>query len=291
MTRWKVLTAVVAVAVALGVILTLVLTPPGSRAPRRHQRHEPSPSSTSTTTTIAPSTTSTAAPTTTTPPGGPPVPVAVPVVVCPTTFGAGTPPPASLPASRTLAVPGDLAGEVALYSDDHGLMMLLGPAGWQCQAMYGADGSGRVVVYPTGASAPSGQAYARSDAQAVIGSETSACFSCTFGQACPLFPAAASVYDQSGINPAGCWTRPAAETVVPLSVGVVSFRDPPGVVGDGIPSGGPYAANGVMTFYPGPSPGTASPDGSWLDTCTLPAAQTALCTAALNQFVSDYGSE
>ncbi len=50
------------------------------------------------------------------------------------------------------------------------------------------------------------------------------------------------------------------------------------------PSGGPYPANGVMTYYSG------NENGGWLDTCTLPNSEHALCTVALNAFVSFYGN-
>jgi len=76
-----------------------------------------------------------------------------------------------------------------------------------------------------------------------------------------------------------------AESVEQLGGGVVGFEDPPGVAGDGNPSGGPYPANGVMTYYSGDQ------NGSWMETCTLPSAEKALCTAVLDNFVSAYGTD
>lgn len=180
---------------------------------------------------------------------------------------------------------------MSLYTNDQGRMTLLGPVGWQCQATYGADGSGGVAMYPSGATPPAGQPFTASSAEEIVGSETSACASCTLGRACPLFSSAAAAYATDGYPPSGCRTRPPAETVDQLGAGVVAFEDPPGVAGDGVPSGGPFPANGVMTFYPGSHPGTGSPTGSWLDTCTLPTSSKQLCTAALNLFVADYGSK
>jgi len=96
-------------------------------------------------------------------------------------------------------------------------MELLGPKGWSCAAFYGADGSGGITVYPPGAG--------QSSPAAIDGSETSACFGCTLGQACPLFPDAAKAY-RTGFGQA-CPTRPpAAETVTPITAGIVSFEDP-----------------------------------------------------------------
>jgi hypothetical protein len=205
----------------------------------------------------------------------PPIPVvtaSLPVVSCPTSSGADLP-AVSLPQSRPVAVPQALAGDLSLYADDQGVMELLGPKGWSCTAAIGADGSGGVTVYPAGAGP--------SSAVAIAGSETSACVGCTLAQACPLFPSAATVL-RSDLGQA-CPARPAAETVTSIAAGIMSFEDPPGVKGDGHPSGGPYPANGVMTYHP------SAQDGSWQETCTLPASEKDICTAALDTFVSSYG--
>jgi hypothetical protein len=72
--------------------------------------------------------------------------------------------------------------------------------------------------------------------------------------------------------------------VIPIAAGIVTFEDPPGVKGDGRPSGGQYPADGVMTYHP-----SAQEDGSWQETCTLPASEKNICTAVLNTFISWYG--
>lgn len=207
---------------------------------------------------------------------------------CPTKF-ASTPPSttAPLPTSEEVSIPATLASELAVYSDTHGLMMLLGPKDWSCEAEYGEDGSGGVVIYPSGESVPQSwgagwQLPASSTTEAIIGSQTSACQGCGAGQACRLFATAASDFQSDIGQP--CPIRPASESVQPIGAGVVGFLDPPDVTGDGDPSGGLYPANGVMTYY---SPNV---DGSWVETCTLPGSQHALCTAALNAFVASYGN-
>jgi hypothetical protein len=118
-----------------------------------------------------------------------------------------------------------------------------------------------------------------------VGSETSACAGCTVGQACPLFPAAATAYQTEFGRPCPK-SRPEAETEAVLSPGIAAFDDPPGLSGDGIPSGGKDPADGIMTFS-----SSADAPGSWLDTCTLPAADKDTCTAALNIFVQWYGQK
>ena len=211
----------------------------------------------------------------------------LPLVTCPTTYGytSSTSPPA-LPTSMVVSVPADLTNQLAVYSDSEGLMKLVAPTGWLCSGNYGADGSGGVEVYPTGETVPSGALTAGSTAEDVSGSETSACVGCGESQACPLFATAAADYETNYQQT--CPSRPSSESVVALNADIVSFMDPAGVAGDGVPSGGAYPANGVMTYYPYDS---GNDDGSYIDTCTLPAAEQSICTVSLNRFVDWYGAD
>jgi hypothetical protein len=209
----------------------------------------------------------------------------LPVVRCPTFLGVPSP-AVSLPPSRPVTVPRSLANRLAVYADDQGIMGLVAPKGWSCAASYGADGSGGVVAYPRGERLPrswaAGWPLARTSAEAAIaGLESSACYSCTLAQACRLFLSAATAW-RAAFGQA-CPARPAAELVARIGAGIVTFEDPPGVEGDGLPSGGLDPANGVMTYHP------HAPDGSWRETCTLPASHKDECTAVLNAFLSWYG--
>jgi hypothetical protein len=219
-----------------------------------------------------------------------PTAAALALVVCPTTYGVPLAAPPPLPATVTVAVPADQAKGLEVFTDSDGIMKLLAPAGWSCRAEYGADGSGGVAVYPAG-DPPSGAAFgagwalsADSTVEAIVGSQTSACQGCGQIQACPLFQSA--THDFAKDFGRSCpQSRPAAEAVDQLDAGVAAFEDPPGVAGTGSPSGGAFAANGVETYYAG------NQFGSWLDTCTLPGAERALCTTVLNNFVSQYGQK
>ena len=84
----------------------------------------------------------------------------------------------------------------------------------------------------------------------------------------------------------GCTAHTPQEVVHHVSPTVVEFEDPPGVTGDGFPSGGTYRARGVM-FYDAP-PGKFASGGT--ATCTLPEADAALCVAILNDFVQRYST-
>ncbi len=224
-------------------------------------------------------------------------PVAVPVVVCPTGYGSSPPPTANLASAITETIPEALVGKVAIYVDAGGVMKLLGPSNWSCVGGYGADGVGGIWLYPPGASAPSvieamqacesdvpGCNLWASNYQAFIGHETSACLFCALSQACELFSAAANA-NNIAYPQAPCPPKPAGETSTVLGATEVEFVDPPGVKGNGVPSGGDYLATGVMTYVP------HSPAGSWMETCTVPAALEVVCNASLNLFALSYYQE
>jgi hypothetical protein len=220
------------------------------------------------------------------PQAAPPAPATVdlPVVGCPTTFGVPPTTAPARPALRPVAVPAAMAARLSVYADTEARTELVAPRGWSCTAIDATDGSGGVAVYPHGEKLPrewsSDWPLARtSAASAVIGLQTSACYGCTLSQACRVFPAAAAAI--RGYLP--CPARPAAEKVTPIAAGIAGFVDPPGTAGDGVPSGGQYSARGVMTYHP------RSADGSWMETCTLPAADAAECTAILTNFLTWYG--
>lgn len=163
-------------------------------------------------------------------------------------------------------------------------MQLLGPTGWSCSADYGADGSGGVQVYPPGQADPNEQDPPAS-AEGIVGTQNGGCLGCAVTQASPLFASAQSQCEsQFPFDSGACPSLPAGESTEPIEPGVVGFLDPPGVAGDGVPSGGNYPANGVATFQSG------GETTSYLDTCTLPSSDQALCTAVLDNFVQLYGS-
>jgi len=182
-----------------------------------------------------------------------------------------------------MTIPSNLDGKLAVYGDSQNVMQLVAPIGWSCQAGVGADGSSNENVYPPGQSAPTvnngSQPY---QGEAITGGQSSACSECTLGQACPLFSAAAQQY-QTEYGQTCPFTPPAEEATHVYSANVIYFEDPPGVSGTGAPSGGPYPANGLMTYY------TQAP--SYEETCTLPDSEHSICTTILNQFLSQYGNE
>jgi hypothetical protein len=95
--------------------------------------------------------------------------------------------------------------------------------------------------------------------------------------ACPFFPAYAAKLGfpcMSGI--------PSGEIITRPSSNVALFEDPPGVVGDGFPSGGGDPANGID--------GIKGRYGQqYSATCTLPERDHTPCTVILNDALARYG--
>jgi hypothetical protein len=179
-------------------------------------------------------------------------------------------------------------GNLAVYSDEAGQLMLIGPTvGWTCTGSFGADGSGIMALAPVGTSVPitTGTTWhptAGSSAQAIVAMESGGSPVQGAQLVCPLFGSAQAAVQQDLGKP--CQSDPASERTSKISSTAVGFLDPPGVAGIGFGSGGQNAANGVGLYQPKPSEPTA-----YLATCTLPSAQQDLCTAVLNHFVATYG--
>lgn len=225
-------------------------------------------------------------------------PVALSVVECPTSRGISGTPPAAYPSTIAVSLDPATAEQVAYYSDDtRSLLPIMGPKGWDCSTEVGADGSTVVAVFPSSESKDfSGnnlypQPFTASSDEAVVAYSPSACQGCISGLVCPLIP---NADQQIGHGTYTCnEARPSAEAVDwlngspngPIDLYTsdqVGFEDPPGVAGDGTPSGGDFPANGVITYTFDPS----SEAGATSMTCTLPANDHSVCTAALNDFTT-----
>jgi hypothetical protein len=217
------------------------------------------------------------------------VTAALPVVVCQTSSGVTTT-TADLPGSVSVSVPAvdASAGNLAVYSDETGALMLIGPTvGWTCTGSFGADGSGIMALAPVGTSVPlTGTTWplaASSATQAIVALESGGSTVQGASLVCPLFSTAQAVVQQSlgkSCTPASA----SREHVAKISSVALGFQDPPGVAGVGYPSGGQNPANGVGLYLPKPTEPSA-----YLATCTLPASQQDLCTAVLNHFVATFG--
>jgi len=186
----------------------------------------------------------------------------LPVVVCPTeeALTSQAPPTTIVPPT---GLPLNVASQLAIYTATTGKLAVLAPRGWQCNASFGADGSGDIGVSPTKAGVTPGAA---TPAEEIAAGTPGGCDGCTREAVCAYFPDIVS----SGIP---CPPRPAHESVTLLRTHLVALFDPPG-------GQGPNPANGVLIVQE--SPGLLA---DWSEGCTLPPSDHALCTTILNDFV------
>jgi hypothetical protein len=213
------------------------------------------------------------------------VSVQLPLNVCKTSVGDSSDTPRNLPTTIKVDIAKGQSTNLAFYSDDEGVIEVLAPSGWNCTAAIGANGSSSVQVAPTGQSVvSSGALSAESTLEDVSASQTSACVGCRESLACPLFASAAKDL-QAAYQQTCATSRPPSEQVTTINPHVVEFTDPPGINGDADPSGGAYAARGVMTYFD-----DFQSDGSWTETCLLPATGKSTCKAIIGDFVTRYGA-
>ena len=201
-----------------------------------------------------PSSTPVAAPSSS--PGGEPVTVQLPVTACATSMGADEAPP-SPPATTDVTVAASLVGRIGIYGDGYDLVM--GPAGWSCEAQIGADGSTSLRIWsPT-------------DPHAEVATETNGgCYGCALMIACSTFATASAQYavDFGLCDP----QRPPEEQVWAETAELIGFTDPAGVVGTGTGSGWAYDARGLVWYSTDGNSAFAS-----RTTCTLAPFDGDLC--------------
>lgn len=85
----------------------------------------------------------------------PPTSPTIPVVGCPTTYGAAPPPARAAPAPQPIDLPTATAAQLGYYTTDtYGVPPVLAPRGWSCTALLAGDGSVNISVYPRAATPP-----------------------------------------------------------------------------------------------------------------------------------------
>jgi hypothetical protein len=151
-----------------------------------------------------------------------------------------TPPPASL----KLPIPASLASDLVVYADSAGTI-LPAPKDWRCQAAIGTDGTENMAVYPGNGVNPLAL-HPGNASQGVTLTVVTGCQGCVADMVCALFPDAKIVHEYSDINTSCTTPNPAAQELSPISPSTVAFKDPPGVRGQGAPSGGRAPAFGIV---------------------------------------------
>jgi hypothetical protein len=169
---------------------------------------------------------------------------------------------------------------------------VLGPRGWRCAASISDGDEVLVVAAPSGAEPPSFPSLwppRRTTSTGLVATMDTSCVACVLTQACPFFPRARSL-----LRTWGYWSAavarscevPREERVAVRSGDLRSVVEPPDVLGNDDPSGGPDAAIGEVGYVPDPRFG--GPEGSLAVTCTLASTDRGLCDAALGLAARDW---
>jgi hypothetical protein len=193
----------------------------------------------------------------------PPGTAMLPSVECPTAYGIddpGPPRPVTL-----LPQPPDVTGSFASYTDALHNIVVVGPAGWSCHAIDAADGNVSIMVTLPGVPSDTmSQPFIRDARQGIHAFLASAGTGSVPDLLCAVMP------DLIGGDWSGrpCQQKPATEVVIRDNPVAAEFYDPPGVVGDGAPSGGNVQAMGRVLDEPAQS---GQPQGAASVTCTLPS--------------------
>ena len=196
----------------------------------------------------------------------------VAVVRCPTTYGISGEQRQTPPSVAVLGRPASTHGLVA-YTNTFDY--LIGPAGMQCAGVVAVDGGTLIAVWPKGDPKPVEHAH---EAGLTLALDP-ACVGCKEDDACPFFSQFA-VQEQLSCPNGGI---PPGEDAYGLTKNTTLFEDPPGVAGDGWPSGGSDPANGVVGVN------VAEQSLVYRSTCTLPSVQHSICTVVLNDVIARYG--
>jgi hypothetical protein len=192
------------------------------------------------------------------------------VARCPTQFGI---PPGRISVPTTVAVRGAPSSTKGLIAYTNTELFLIAPAHMACSGTIGADGNASLAVWPRGQRRPRKHSRGGGVTLTVI----PACVGCMAFVACPFFPSFARRLGfpcASGI--------PAGEVVRRPNRQLALFEDPPGIAGDGWPSGGPNPARGLV--------GIKGRHGFvYSATCTLPASKRHACAVGLDDVRARYG--
>ncbi len=196
--------------------------------------------------------------------------VTLPVVACTVADGAiAGPAPTPLVSTIEVDLPASLAPGLVVYGVETE-QLILGPRGWRCSGLVGADASSHVTIMNP----------ADPHAGIVVDIAPGAPYSGVLDLACPLFPAADRLLHATfGFV---CPRQHAGgEEVTFVTPEIARFMDPPGVKAVGALSGGPHAVAGALIYH-------AESDSLILAfqiSCAMPPDAGPVCAAVVDDWV------
>lgn len=192
-----------------------------------------------------------------------------------------------IPRWKTIAIPGDLTDEVAMYTDPRQGLEFLGPKGWNCYGNFG-NGNLAFTIWPPNERAPGlvaqqggRQKPSKREGINFVGYAASVAL---WQLVCPYFRDARVElysYAKPDVQSSSC-RRPKREVVVPVNAELKRVDDPPRLAGDNYPSGGTEWALGNAFF------GNYGGGSTYLLTCTMPSSLHSLCYSSLSWFYSHW---
>lgn len=198
----------------------------------------------------------------------------VPVIKCPTTVGVSMTPHPYPAKSKSVKVPSSLAHKLSFYTDSYGQVQpLLGPSGWKCTAVVGADGTYGITLFP----------HNGSHGERIEADSDGPCLSCVSQDACPwLNKTLRKWYDTV---PSLCLFAGQVSHIISImpdtSAAIVQVTDPPGVLGSLTPTrpSQTLATHGYVVY---------NMKNQWAVTlaCTLPASEQDICSVIESNFIS-----
>lgn len=191
----------------------------------------------------------------------------LPTKKCPTTQAIERP-AVTLDATTTVPAPSDSLEGFAAFTNTNGAV-LIGPAAWECSSSVSADGGANIGLSPDGS-----DPFEDGAEIGVTYDASSACQGCIAAEICAVLPDAPVVLEYAGSG-IGCdRKKPLKEELTPIGDLSVLFEDPPGVKGQGTPSGGSVRSTGMLTY--------SEYRGVQQVSCALPEELTASCPAVIS---------
>lgn len=165
-------------------------------------------------------------------------------------------PAVPLDSKTTLPVSAAGLDGLAAFANSIGTV-LIGPADWKCSSTVYVDGGVRIGLSPSGS-----DPFDEGANTGITYNEVSSCQGCIAAEICAILPNAPVVLQYAGYGTGCDRKKPLQETLTPIGDLSVMFNDPPGITGQGYPSGGELPSLGMLTY--------STDRGVQQVTCTVP---------------------
>ena len=176
----------------------------------------------------------------------------------------------AVPLDAETTVPVAEAGleDFAAFTNTSGTLVI-GPKDWKCDSTIYVDGGEKIGLTPDGS-----DPFKDSAEIGITYEVSSACQGCIAAEICAVMPNAPVVTQYANIG-VGCdRKKPLKEELTPIGDLSVLFEDPPGVQGQGDPSGGRVKSVGMLTY--------SKSRGSQQVTCAVPEDLQGSCPSVIS---------